>query len=541
MAKTLLSAAVLAVITPFASSSAFLRAKTQGELEEASRASIQSALVTELEVDSARLRELEDELRPLFLTLPKNENGALESPAVRYALHRYFVHTHGWYVIGLEPLGQAWNATSPAGAVKGRVPAYIQSLFDQRMKGKGLGLHELAAFAATMLDFVHNEVLADVMDLYGALALPTSGSITKAQVDRVVQGYMLQVLDGNTSAQNDHDIETMEKNLQEWFPAYDEFKMWVEDARQTMSASRRGQSLVANDLTLENVINDVQELNDRIFAFQDLECRHLKSGLIDLQHGNSGRVLLADYYSAGLRGDFLFVEHLDYLNKAGAIDNTDPDHLSVIIANFLTSKANCLTESSLFSVCCLDECQALYSHLEQDLAAPMASPARIADLVSKMASDTVDAPRNLSATVVSRLDAIAEQHDGQVPLHGRLFKQWMHHAYPLECAYPHAADTTRPLTQDEWMEETGADDVMASEEDRLRYSKMRKPVSAEIPWMQLEELVAQHKAVHRPTGAATARKFAAFSAVLAMALALAGLASKLLVPKEPSNVEKFMV
>merc|ERR1719384_1113819 len=114
-------------------------------------------------MDSDRLRDFEAELRPLYATLPKNEYGKLESPAVRYALHRYFVHKHGWYVVGLEPLGQAWNSTSPTSVVKGRVPAYIQSLFDQRMKGKGMSLHELAALAATLLDFVYNEMLSDIM------------------------------------------------------------------------------------------------------------------------------------------------------------------------------------------------------------------------------------------------------------------------------------------------------------------------------------------------------------------------------------------
>jgi len=545
MAKALLSAAVLALTAPLASSESFLRQKTQGELEEAARASIQTALVSELSVDSVRLREFEDELRPLFMTLPKSEHGGLESPAVRYALHRYFVHTHGWYVTGLEPLGQAWNSTSPAGVVKGRVPAYIQSLFDQRLQGKGLGLHELAAFAATMLDFVHNEVLADVMDLYSALSLPASGSITKAQADQVVKGYVLQILDGITTAQNDSHINAMEENMGQWFPAYADFQMWVQDVRHTISGNRRSRSLAPSDLTLDSVISDVQELNDRLFAFQDIECRHLKSGLMHMQHGASGRVFLSDYYAAGLRGDFLFVEHIDFLKKLGAIDDTDPNHPSVIIANFLTSKANCLTESSLFSVCCLDECQSLYSNLERSIAAPMATPARIAELVSTMPSDTVDAPRNLSTTMFSRLREIADLHDGQVPLHGRLFKQWMHHAYPLECAYPHVADTTRPLTQDEWMDETGADDVTASQEDRVRFSNMHKPAvrsDAELPWMQLEELVAHHKAAHRIiAGAGTFRKFAAFAAVLALGSAVAKFSSRVLVPMEPSKVEKFMV
>merc|ERR1719517_101226 len=108
-------------------------------------------------------------------------------------------------------------------------------------------------------------------------------------------------------------------------------------------------------------------------------------------------------------------------------------------------------------------------HLERSLVAPAASPGRIAELVAGLRSDTVDAPRHLTASLVSRLEEIADHHDGLVPLHGRLFAQWMHHAYPLECPYPHAAGTTQPITPDEWMEERGVDEVAASMREREHF------------------------------------------------------------------------
>merc|ERR1740123_2706285 len=109
------------------------------------------------------------------------------------------------------------------------------------------------------------------------------------------------------------------------------------------------------------------------------------------------------------------------------------------------------------------------SHLERGLAAPTAPAARIAELVSNLHSDTVDAPRNLSASLVARLGEIADHHDGEVLLHGRLFAQWMHHAYPLECAFPHAAGTTTPLTPDEWMDEFGQDEMAAAQHVRRQH------------------------------------------------------------------------
>merc|ERR550514_1170682 len=42
-----------------------------------------------------------------------------------------------------------------------------------------------------------------------------------------------------------------------------------------------------------------------------------------------------------------------------------------------------------------------------------------------------------------QLDHIADAHKGKVPLHGRLFGQWMHRAFPRECPFPHRAGSTQ--------------------------------------------------------------------------------------------------
>lgn len=544
MAK-LLSAVASVLVIPRVQGSEFLRSRTSGELQEAMKENLERTLMAELSSDSARLRDLEDQLRPMYAALPKNEHGTLDSPAVRYALHRHFVRTHGWYVVGLDPLGQAWNSTVPTEAAQGRVPAFILSLFEQRLKGKGMGLHDLAAFAATLLDFVYNDAIGDVMDLYTALNLEPTSSLSEYQADRVVDAFMLQILDGNVTVQADADIDQMERDMEEWFPLYSDFKLWVRDTRRTTSIERHQSRFTVDHESLDSVVEDVQALTDRLFKFQDLECRTLKSGLVNLEYKGSGRVLLSDYYSAGLRGDFLFVEHTDYLRKLGVLDETDPNHPSVIISNFLTSKANCLTESSFHSVCCLDECQGLLGHLEQSVAAPVATPARIAELVAAMPSDTVDAPRNLSTTMMSRLGEIADHHGGNVPLHSRLFAQWLHHAYPLECPFPHVAGTTRPLTQDEWMDLHGADDITHSEDERLRISQLQRPaddVTLELPWMQVEELVVHSRQSHRSRSTAgKGRKVAGFAVVLALAASIAVYATRAVLPASGDKVEKFMV
>merc|ERR1719482_1945603 len=54
--------------------------------------------------------------------------------------------------------------------------------------------------------------------------------------------------------------------------------------------------------------------------------------------------------------------------------------------------------------------------------------------------------------MMRRLETVADRNGGMVPLHSRLFAQWMHFAFPRECPFPNAAGTTNPLTASEWIQ-----------------------------------------------------------------------------------------
>merc|ERR1712083_252700 len=86
-----------------------------------------------------------------------------------------------------------------------------------------------------------------------------------------------------------------------------------------------------------------------------------------------------------------------------------------------------------------------------------------------MPSSTVPGNRSLPAWLLGRLEEVATHHGGLVPLHGRLFAQWMHHAYPRECRYPHVSGTTNPATTR--VSAKNYEGVSASEEEMLQYIK----------------------------------------------------------------------
>ena len=149
---------------------------------------------------------------------------------------------------------------------------------------------------------------------------------------------------------------------------------------------------------------------------------------------------------------------------------------------------------------------------------PSSTPASIAHIVSGMHSDTVDAPRNLSSTLLARLDEIANYHGGSVPLHGRLFAQWMHHAYPRECQFPHLSGSVHALTQEEFVRSFGVAALEVSSAEMEAHVSWQNETSTmtSFPWSQVEEElgVNMYQTEQRRGGLSTLAAFAALASFL---------------------------
>jgi len=258
--------------------------------------------------------------------------------------------------------------------------------------------------------------------------------------------------------------------------------------------------------TFDRQVSFLQNVGHHLGAFQNLECQRLKDELVEIEDVGTGRVPLSRFYRGVMSGDWQFSESVDYLRHIGALDETDPKRMNVVIPNYIQSQSNCIAGSSFYSVCCFDECEGLLGHVEREVRAPSAYPPQIIAVVSNLQSDTVHAPRNLSSALLSRLGEIARLHGGSVPLHGRLFAQWMHHAYPRECRFPHVIGVTRRSSPTEWMEAMDIDSAEASEEEiaalvRLEAEALTPEVltpedkAQALPWTMTEELLAGHMAM----------------------------------------------
>jgi len=508
------------------SGSSFLKSRSADSQARISASEVQMSLLEEIEGSlgggsaARKLNELEAQLRPMYTALPKNTHGGLSHSVVRYALHRLFVQRHGWSVKGLDPAGGSFNSSSPAGILKDQVPAFIQDLFEKRLHGKGMGLHELAVFAATIEHLIHSEAVGRLGLAMNVLDILPTSTMSETQADEVLDTYMMAyILGENLTNVTSEMAKDSRAEMPELYPPWTETQTFMRRMRADITAGTQSHEI--NFATLAKV---AEAAGERFGSFQDKDCRDLKNKLVAMEDRGSGRVRLADFYRPALGGAWEFQESVAYLEQLGALDKSDAKDPRVIIPNYLMSPSNCIASSSFYSVCCMDECEALMGHLETEIAGPEAPADRIASLVAKLPSSSVNAPRILSSTLLQRLDDIAAGHGGTVPMHGRLFAQWMHHAYPRECEYPHLSGTTNPQTEAEWndlrREATATQAEMLEycsqpQEDGLQAGSELKEV--EMPWSHEEELLIKRtpqQPVSTSTSVRNVMLLAALSSVL---------------------------
>jgi hypothetical protein len=463
--------------------SEFLRARPQALVERLSQESIRTTLLEEIEgtlgtsMNRKRNLDLEAQLRPIFAALPKNVHGGLDHATVRYALHRLFVSRHGWNIKGLAPNGERWNSSSPVGVLKDQAPAYIHSLFEERLGSKGLGLHELVIMAATIEHMIHNEAIGRLGAVFNVHKLLPTGVVTGGQATAMLDTYMAAYISAQDLTNfTTEDAYELVSSQSESFSAWHETQDYVHDILSDVTAA-----LPTKDLDFASLVKTVEVVGENYGRFQNTECTRMKSALVKIEDRGNGRVKLADFYNEAKAGVWGFLESVAYLRELGALDETDRDHPSIIIANYLQSETNCIASSGFYSVCCMNEGEELLAHIEEKVGAPEATPGVIAALVANLVSSSVQAPRELPATLLKRLEDIAATHGGMVPLHSRLFGQWMHHAFPREFPFPHMSGTTSQQSFDEF-----GGRALANEEEISQFSI--RPKATDTPSSRVDEI-----------------------------------------------------
>jgi hypothetical protein len=436
-------------------------------------------------ISEARIQGLVDEMRVLYVALPKNAEGKLGPAATRYALNRVFRRTRAWLVRGIAPDGLSWNASYPTNALHGESPVSVESLFEQHFNNadrSGLNLEEVALLAATVEEQIFVEVNERLKKAYHAMGLPiTSGStVTWEQaeeaLDLTLMSYHAGMMSHPTVFESKAKRDKINKVFPTW-PASQEFHRVV--LRDEVPRSKSSVEFA----TVEHVARAIVE---RFGPWQQGECTLLKQALVAREGACFGHVPLVDFYNSALAdGKWQFSESTDYLRALGALDESDPARPNVIVPNYIDCPSNLVGESRVHSVVCQDECEPIMARLEAGLRWPSATPEEIITIMEDLL-----APRNLSDELIRRLDDVAQPHEGRVLIHGRLFAQWLHHVKPRECGYPQRSGTTTPVNPSQYWGHTVESKLdMQRDMEQLKKARAHGKEGQCPAWAAEEELV----------------------------------------------------
>eukprot|EP00928_Gymnodinium_smaydae_P042900 TRINITY_DN28847_c0_g3_i2.p1 TRINITY_DN28847_c0_g3~~TRINITY_DN28847_c0_g3_i2.p1 ORF type:complete len:583 (-),score=94.95 TRINITY_DN28847_c0_g3_i2:124-1830(-) len=455
---------------------------------------------------TSRLQQMEEALQNMFATLPKTEDGTLSRTAVRYALHRLFVRRRSWYIRGLDPGGARL-----ANAVDERrdeqvgastfdlyslpvLPTLLQTSAEGKQGLGGFTMNDTAAMAAALENLAHEEAMQRLQLTYDGLGHSMDSMLTAADADEALEmfvaTYLLDDSDDWSYSTFAAERGTLIKSRR-WI----DVKSWIRDLRERY-VPRTEHSDEHVLLSFDDVARAAEAIGDNLGDLKSGECRQIKHTLLRFEGRQPGRVRLSDFYNQSSMSDWFFGEKIDYLRALGVLDETNISNPLVIVANYLNSQPLCLRASGFYDICCRNECEDLMAQLEGQTRSPTVDPSRLAELVAGLSSDTVHPRDSLPASLQQRLRSIASEHDGEIPLQGRKFEMWMHHAFPRECPFPREEGSAKQLTPDEWILSVGESSHVYSSLDEMAehireddVCQAEEDVQDELPWISYQEFL----------------------------------------------------
>lgn len=461
-------------------------------------------------VDKSRLRAIEDALRPMWKTLPKNGHGRLERRTLRYLAHRHFMQTSSLLVRGFEPSRPVNHSHwGTADILSQQVPGFVETqLESQRALEHGFSLEDAAIMIVTLEQLIFDSESTVLEKAYAAASASVTGSLDARKLGKVLESYLVHWMLGD----DPEGIQILLSNqtlLETSFPHWNGLVSFVHGqisaldfARRRPAAmsskSRQWKDALSSRYTFDDAHQIVGGITKSFASFWESECATMKQQLVEMDKHGTGRVPLSKFYGSALDTDWRFGESEEYLRELGALDESSRwMGKQVMIPNYMQAASNCIVSTPHYLVCCINECESLLREIEDYVGAPTASPATILSIVANMTSQTTvdhDDPPVLKGSLTSQLEKIGDQYSGSVPLHGRLFAQWLHYAFPRECPFPHKMGTASTATPSEF-----GDSYIAKHEDMQAHATSHQdhgvPDSASSwmsQWSPEEELIIDY-------------------------------------------------
>jgi len=432
------------------------------------------------EASESKVASIRTTLEPMWRTLPKQKD-RIDRRSLRYLVHRYFMQTSSLIVRGFEP-SRSVNEThwGVADILSQMVPAYVESILEhQHVNDVGFSLKD-AVNMVVMLDQLILDSQSSLLEkVFKSQRKPTDRSISHKGLKQIMEAYMVEwMVEGDA---RDMQMLLSNKTLtREVVPHFDFLVSFAEGRMKALQYSRQqdAQKMKGhasdtwdNKYSFEDAHEIVGGITQSFQTFWHSECESMKQALVSMDELNTGRVPISKFYSTAINTDWRFGESEVYLRELGALDESS-SHLGaqVIISNYVQATSNCIVSTPHYLVCCQNECEGILGHIEVALKTPTASPKDILAVVRNMTEQTHldddDELTELPSELTVQLEQIASSQGGVVPLHGRLFAQWLHYVFPRECPFPHKKGMISSVTPAQYGEE-----YVASESDMKKHAR----------------------------------------------------------------------
>jgi len=395
-----------------------------------------------------------------FAALPQKRPGAVSAEVGRYVLFRFF-NRQGLHMKDWAPSGGSRASAALVAPLARQVPREVLRVLEERFDTRGVEIKELALLSAIVQSLIQGEAAHRLEAMYKILGKDTEELLSEDDTSYLLDAYTaVYVMGMNVSDLSKADVEDLLGHIGAGFLYWDQAQELLRDIQQEFCAG-----LVA--LKFSDVAAAVVAFTERYAYHQNTECHDVLDRLVKLEGANgTGRVKLHDFYASYTADEnWQFFERLDYLEQVGAIDNSDPSSPHLIIPNYVNSHANCLsTDSHFYDLCCSGRCEGIMEVIESGIQGPTATPEQILEIIMLIVSSPMRSDETLASVLVPKLEEVAKYHGGVVPLHGRLFAQWMHFAFPQECVYPHVSGTAKVMSDTAWAKATNTSHRFSDEE-----------------------------------------------------------------------------
>lgn len=461
-------------------------------------------------VEQQGLESIRREIEPMWASLAKNGQGRVDRRLLQYVVQRFFLRGHGLSIVGLEA-SHANSSRSEAALLASFAPNYVRKVLEGDVARKGFFMEDAVGMIAALMRLIQHSSGPLLEEAYGATRRDSRQDWGRKEIGEVLESYMLRWMLG----EDKESIEMLEANatLKEVsFEDWPHIASFVQGRITTFEYARMHSQAASNShvsawnglhphfsfADAEAIVGDVALTFGN---YWETECANTKEALIKMDRTGSGRVKLSDFHGAALNGEWRFSESKEYLRQLGALDETSSWRgPRVIITNYVQAPSNCIISSDHYRVCCGNECEHHLAEVEAALRTPVAVPEAILPIVERLSSGFDDDEPRLTPALKSQLREIAKANSGLVPIHGRLFAQWLHYVFPLDCPFPQKANTTTTLTPMAF-----GNDYMASEEEMeihkdTLHAKDSGASGTEEEWIEKwsheEELLSEH--LHAP-------------------------------------------